>query len=368
MPGKGKGALRGSRFEQFEHSSASKRPRETLGTETLGTEARPHAELFMRADQSVLGQLQLNLKSSYESILGALERLPMQIARAIPAVVKEAQEDAANSRQELVNRPIIQALDACRSCYDIGEVPGFRYYPGEHRIVCDDCFRYGKLDIVPSALSRGAANIGIIEGDCPAALGVKARAFKTVKAACKEHLQNSMLHDWCVTHAAEERNRAQRQTSAGVILALSALHTYNEHTGDRIFERGIALDNAKGLDIGTKNHARDFCRSLGDSFHAILVSGITRLLREPDPATLRPPPFAFLLDKATMLNSTGQMHGIICFVNGRLTAIFLGCLRVRLNDSSGSGLCEIARDVPSRRGATQAALRAGATLIHMCGC
>ena len=48
----------------------------------------------MRADQSVLGQLQLNLKSSYESILGALERLPMQIARAIPAVVKEAQEDA----------------------------------------------------------------------------------------------------------------------------------------------------------------------------------------------------------------------------------------------------------------------------------
>ena len=78
----------------------------------------------------------------------------MQIARAMPAAVKEAQEDAANARRDANLAPLLSLLDACRSCYDLGAVRGFSYNPTEHRVVCEDCFRWGGLGLAPSNLTR----------------------------------------------------------------------------------------------------------------------------------------------------------------------------------------------------------------------
>ena len=131
--------------EQAKHKGKERVAAAELGKRARISDAepRPHAEPFLRADQSMLGQLQMNIKSSYEMIVGALERLPMQIARAMPAAVKEAQEDAANARRDANLAPLLSLLDACRSCYDLGAVRGFSYNPTEHRVVCEDCFRWG---------------------------------------------------------------------------------------------------------------------------------------------------------------------------------------------------------------------------------
>ena len=65
--------------EQAKHKGKERVAAAELGKRARISDAepRPHAEPFLRADQSMLGQLQMNIKSSYEMIVGALERLPI---------------------------------------------------------------------------------------------------------------------------------------------------------------------------------------------------------------------------------------------------------------------------------------------------
>ena len=109
--------------EQAKHKGKERVAAAELGKRARISDAepRPHAEPFLRADQSMLGQLQMNIKSSYEIIVGALERLPMQIARAMPAAVKEApsatliskvaSDNASRRRQKHCDMSFVMQLD-----------------------------------------------------------------------------------------------------------------------------------------------------------------------------------------------------------------------------------------------------------------
>lgn len=72
---------------------------------------------------------------------------------------------------------------------------------------------------------------------------------------------------------------------------------------------------------------------------AVLNETFTTLLTEPDPATKRPPAFAVMADKATLLHRTGQMVGIILMIAGVLTPIFLSTLIAA--DGTGLGLATL---------------------------
>ena len=328
--GKSEGGSKG------EESTSKRRRAEPVEPPSRGPEPSP-APIFAQADTSPLGQLQNSMSHQFGAVLAALSTLPMQIARALPAIFREEKEAAIHARHEANLAPRLAAISACRTCYDLGELQGFFYSPTENLVRCEACFRYSRF--APSALLRGMTNVGIFTGD-----NDSGRAFKTVKAAVKEHIETEEgVHEWCLQYADQERKRAEATTEAGVVVGLTCLQSCTEHRGDNSFERDNALDSNKGLHVGTKNHSRAFAKSMAASFHSVLVSSITRLLTQPDPATLRLPPFTFILDKATMLNTTGQMHGIITWVEGKLVAIFLGCLRVRLGQGTGDGLAEISR-------------------------
>ena len=60
--------------------------------------------------------------------------------------------------------------------------------------------------------------------------------------------------------------------------------------------------------------------------YGVLMRGVTRLLTTPDEATGRPPPFAVMADKATVMRKTGQMHGIILMIEGAFVALFVSVL------------------------------------------
>ena len=116
-----------------------------------------------------------------------------------------------------------------------------------------------------------------------------------------------------------------------------SLHT--EFDSDKSFERRIHTLAASGVNVGTKNHSFALVGKLRSSMHTVLVAGIQKMLLTVDPATGRTPVFATMIDKATVDRETGQMAGIIVFLQGQLTAIFLSTLLAP--DATGDGLADL---------------------------
>ena len=156
---------------------------------------------------------------------------------------------------------------------------------------------------------------------------VRRKLLDHVKTPCRE---------WCVTHATMLAEYDKELHSIGIHNGLTVLQNITEHDSDRSYTRRVAVDKAKGLDVGTKQHSRHFVKPMRHSLHRVIIAGINKLLTENNRATLRPPAFAFILDKATILKRTGQMHGIITMVEGELKALFLGVELAK--DGSGKGL------------------------------
>lgn len=116
--------------------------------------------------------------------------------------------------------------------------------------------------------------------------------------------------------------------NAGRHVGLIALQTVQEHSSQLSFERWLATCTALGVDIGTKNHSKEFVAGFRHAAHECLTESIQSLLRTEDPATGRPPAFATIADKATVRKKTGQMHGLILMIEGELQSIFLSTLEV----------------------------------------
>ena len=58
------------------------------------------------------------------------------VARAVPSAVREAEEDAANARDDMAMRPLVAQIEACKTCYDLGKAPVFSYDSAAHMVTC----------------------------------------------------------------------------------------------------------------------------------------------------------------------------------------------------------------------------------------
>ena len=104
-----------------------------------------------------------------EGLKSVLIDLPKQVANATAAAVRafdlaeEGKASAAATRQSAA--PFVAKIDACKNCFDIGKLEGFRFDVRHGDIVCICCFRYASSNYVPQALrARTARNVGVIAG------------------------------------------------------------------------------------------------------------------------------------------------------------------------------------------------------------
>lgn len=136
----------------------------------------------------------------------------------------------------------------------------------------------------------------------------------------------------------------RRAKSIGMTCGRLVLQIIKEHDSERSYERRVAAQHAIGTNMGNKNHSTRFCRGLKKAMHDVTTDIIQTVLTTIDPATLRAPPFAALADKATVDRRTGQMHGVLVMLRGRLIALFLSVLIVKAGGGDGDGLAQLQVD------------------------
>ena len=164
------------------------------------------------------------------------------------------------------------------------------------------------------------------------------RGMSAVRYSLKTHIACD-LHEWCSLHAVEKKSIESNFELVGLSLGRLVLQNVKEHHSDQSYERAVSTAKALGQNVGTKNHSRKFVPRLRKSMHHVLNSIFSRVLTELDPATKRPPAFAVMADKATVLHRTGQMVGLILMIAGVLTPIFLSVLIA--DDGTGFGLANL---------------------------
>jgi hypothetical protein len=369
-----------------------------------GTAAGPEvseaaAPGVLAAMQAMLAPLASSVKLIVESVTAMRSTLPTELAKA----VRQYDEDEARRLAEAAEETELERQIArCRTCVEVGKLKGFSYTVQTNEIVCLDCQRYGHE--CPGKLIRGARNFGVFDGDCKAdrehtpprsapplcmctahpacntwsgqyarvsacpcpcprvhsrhvclsrvcscgpastALrGITARHFKTVKHALLRHARSG-AHSWCEVHAFEVAANMRRANATGLACGRLVLQLTKEHDSNLSYERRIANLRVLGVDVGNKNHSKEFCAGLKRSMWAVTTATIQTALTTAQPATLRPPAFAALADKATVDRLTGQMHGTLVMLDGRLTALFLSVLVVPAGGGGGDGLAQLQVD------------------------
>ena len=262
------------------------------------------------------------------------------MARELPSVIRLHDETEAllklKNEQERPRRSIEAQVNVCRSVLELGKLEGMSYIVLLNQLQCDDCERHGHGT---GFYRHGDGMPGSIDGPNPNAK--TPRYLSSVKAKLISHLGTKM-HLEAKRLAAREHRMVSERKSCGINVGKEVLSNILEHSSDRAIERRIALEKAKGTNMGTKNHSRLIVPKLRSSMHAVLSQSFLLLLTTVDPVTMRPPPFTIMADKATIRRETGQMHGLIVMIAGVLVAIFLSTLRCAAID--GDGLAEVIID------------------------
>jgi len=277
-------------------------------------------------------------------ITGLIAALPSQLAAALR---KYDEEEAVRLAAAAEETHLERQIERCMTCTEIGRLDAFDYDATMNRIFCLDCQRYGYK--APGKHTHGMRSWGDYDGPHPAEplRGIKAREFKTVKHAVLRHAR-SPLHAWCEVHAIEAAAETRKTQSAGMICGRLVLQIVKEHDSERSYERRIAAQHAMGSDVGNKNHSWAFYRGLKKAMHTVITDTIQTVLITIDPTTLRAPAFAAVADKATVDRRTGQMHGTIVMIRGRMVALFLSVLIVKADGGGGDGLAQLQVDTYTR--------------------
>ena len=315
----------------------------TAAMGSLGSNSTLNGEHGSIAQLSaMMGVMAMEFQGLKEKVGG----MPDAITGAIPAAVRAHDENEQVLARQAVESSriggIMSMLDRAQSMADLGKIEGITWDATENFIKCDDCFRHSSF--APPNLKNGVSTrsgqeregAGVIHGTDLVRRetdGRVRRGFTQVRFATKLHFACD-LHEWCSLHAVEKRNMESIRHEAGLNLARLVLQNVKEHDSDSSYERRVATANSLGVNVGTKNHSRRFVPRLRKSMRAVCNESFTRLLSDPDPATKRPPAFAVMADKATVMSRTGQMVGIILMVCGILTPIFVSTLIA----SEGTGL------------------------------
>ena len=272
------------------------------------------------------------------SVTRALEGLPSQLARDLPNMLRAHDEAERHRQQDNGELTELQMrVDNCRTCEEIGRLPGLSFDTKFNVISCGNCQRYHME-------YKGTGTTGGTRGKGGEFAGPKAnlprgasdaRPFPVVRFAVKTHL-GSPMHAWCDIHAAEESRRDESRKHVGLNCGRMVLQGVKEHDSMRSYERRIATEVAMGNPVGTKNHSQEFASKFTDALHDETAQLVQEALQKPDPATGRPRPFALMADKATVARETGQMHGVTVMLGGVLVALMVSVLLCP--DATGFGL------------------------------
>ena len=296
------------------------------------------------------------LSDQVHALTQQLQGLPAAFARDVPAAVRDHDEaEAVRRSSEAADSSLQKQIMAAATCVEIGKLPGFEYIAAENRMKCHDCFRYSSSKHCPGDLRRGARDAGWFIGldetrvprsDRPNKFRHR-RPMSTVRWEISHHCRAGSLHEWCVVYANEQRKMTSRSMAAGMACASLVYSNLWEQDSYRSYERRVATQHAMGTYVGTKNHSREFARGFASSVYTTTVECLQTAISKPDIATASPtlapngrlPPIAQIADKATVARRTGQMHGAITFLEGRIVALFLSVLIV--SDSTGDGLAKL---------------------------
>lgn len=323
----------------------SKRPRSESASEATRC-MQENEELGSSGSSSINSSTQLAalVKAFDEAVITPITTLISSLpSQFVAAVRKHDEAEAIRIAAAAEETHLERQIERCMSCMEIGKLDGFDYWASTNRVYCLDCQRYGYL--APGKHTRGATIWGEYEGARAAdpLLGTKARDFKTVKHAVLRHARSG-LHSWCEVHSVEAAAETRKANSIGMTCGRLVLQIIKEHDSEHSYERRVTAQHAMGTDVGNKKHSRRFCRGLKKAMHDVMTDTIQSVLTTVDPATLRAPAFAALADKATVYRRTGQMHGTLVMIQGRLVALFLSVLIVPTGGGDGDGLAQLQVD------------------------
>ena len=197
---------------------------------------------------------QNQMLETFASVTKALEALPSQLARELPNVLRAHDEAERHRQQDNGELTELQMrVDNCRTCEEIGRLPGLSFDRRFNVVSCGNCQRY-HMEYKGTGTANGTRGKG---GEFA---GPKAaRPFPVVKFAVKTHL-GSPMHAWCDIHAAEESRRDESRKHVGLNCGRMVLQGVKEHDSMRSYERRIATEVAMGKSGGHEEPQPKFCQ------------------------------------------------------------------------------------------------------------
>jgi hypothetical protein len=136
----------------------------------------------------------------------------------------------------------------------------------------------------------------------------------------------------------EQEKFVEKNKKAGMICGRLAYTAIKSDQSLSKYEEHVSLLAALKMPVGQLNHSRKFCRELGDSIYKCLRDRLDFYIKAPIPSTGRPTPVSFIADKYTPNRITGQIVGIVAFVDGKIKDINIGFPKVV--DPSAIGIAE----------------------------
>jgi hypothetical protein len=100
----------------------------------------------------------------------------------------------------------------------------------------------------------------------------------------------------------------------------------------------VAIDSAKGIDVGEKNHSRKYAAEMTNYFYDELLKEVRLQLNEPLPGTGRPSPVSLIADKYTPNRRTLDIVGGNVYVEGEMETLYFDVEVVK--DHTGEGIAK----------------------------
>jgi len=257
------------------------------------------------------------MKKQVQKLQSLTETLAAQMANMS---FKDSDKGAAQSNAD---------FRTCKTLPEVCTTFGYSMAEEDESIICDLCVGTPQMSTSTKGGAAGRKNGEISLYTCTkVSEGTqRLRTITEITYEIKRHLK-SATHQFCQDARAQQEAAAKKVRSAGLAVARQAYLTVCEAKSGLSFERLILNAHMLGVPVGVMNHSDDFYKKFVRSMHKVVVEGIAKFLRTPQEATGMPPPFCIVADKMTALRRTGQMVGILAVVNGRIKAIFAGCLPV----------------------------------------
>jgi hypothetical protein len=167
------------------------------------------------------------------------------------------------------------------------------------------------------------------------------KSFTNLKQHIAAHITNPIHVK--NSEAAEKSSRArmmmiEKNQYAGIVLGRAAYMAVKVDHNVAKYEQYAALNSANKIAIGDLNHSRKFARKFGHHAYNLLHQRLVEIMGKPLNSTNRPPPFSIIADKYTANRVTGQITGIVTFMDGEIRALNIDFPKVE--DHSGQGIAK----------------------------